>query len=115
MQMGIEMLTVKPEGPFLIRPKRVYGGQVRREPDNYLGYSDHCPDLALLLDGELTVFDLKVFDPIGSTAEGAGERGGYVAFGNTMERANVDVVLMGRRGRGIAGFFNTTGAPGRAT
>ena len=74
-----------------------------------LGYSDHRPDLALLLDGELTVFDLKVFDPIGSTSESAGERGGHVGFGNTAERAN-DVVL-GRRGRGAAGFFNwRTGA-----
>ena len=89
--------------------RRAYGGQVRREPDNYLGYSDHRPDLALLLDGELTVFDLKVFDPIGSTLENAGERGGHVGFGNTAERAN-DVVL-GRRGRGAAGFFNRkTGA-----
>ena len=89
--------------------RRAYGGQVRREPDNYLGYSDHRPDLALLLDGELTVFDLKVFDPIGSTSESAGERGGHVGFGNTAERAN-DVVL-GRRGRGAAGFFNRkTGA-----
>ena len=34
---------------------RVYGGQVRREPDNYSGYSDHRPDLAVLLDSELTV------------------------------------------------------------
>jgi len=39
--------------------RRVYGGQVRREPDNYRGYSDHRPDLALLLEGTLKVFDLN--------------------------------------------------------
>ena len=42
----------------------MYGGQLRREPDNYHGYSDHRPDLALLVEGTLKVFDLKVFDPI---------------------------------------------------
>ena len=30
--------------------------------------SDHRPDLTLLLEGVLTVFDLKVFAPIGSDA-----------------------------------------------
>ena len=29
--------------------RRVYGGQVRREPMDYRGYSDHRPDLTLLL------------------------------------------------------------------
>ena len=81
--------------------RRVYGGQVRREPTDYREYSDHRPDLTLLLDGDLIVFDLKVFDPIGSTAAEAALRGGYVAFGNTAERA-LEVVL-GWRQRGQAG------------
>ena len=42
--------------------------------------------------------------PVFSMAYERYERGGYVAFGNTAERAN-DVVL-GRRGRGVSGFFN---------
>ena len=91
--------------------RRVYGGQVRREPDNYQGYSDHRPDLALLLDGGLSVFDLKVFDPISSTPGKTGERGAYVGFGNTAGRAR-DVVL-GRRQRGKKGdkaFNPRTGA-----
>lgn len=90
--------------------RRAYGGQVRREPSDYRGYSDHRPDLTMLLDGELTVFDLKVFDPIGSTPGNAGERGAYVGFGNTWERAR-DAVL-GRRQRGEAGraFNRRTGA-----
>ena len=49
-------------------------GQVRREPMDYRGYSDHRPDLTLLLDGVLTVFDLKVFDSIGSRADGQTSR-----------------------------------------
>ena len=53
---------------------------------------------------------MKVFDPIASTSKSAGERGGFVAFGNTAERAN-DVVL-GRRGRGAAGFFNRRAGAG---
>ena len=68
--------------------RRVYGGQVRCEPDNYSGYSGHRPDLAVLLDGELTVFGLKVFDPIGSLPADVSERGAHVAFGNTAEHAN---------------------------
>ena len=60
---------------------------MRREPDNYYGYSDHRPDLALCIEGSLTVFDLKVFDPISSAPDAAGERDAYVAFGNTAERA----------------------------
>ena len=93
--------------------RRAYGGQVRREPSDYRGYSDHRPDLTMLLDGELTVFDLKVFDPIGSTPGNAGERGAYVGFGNTWERAR-DAVL-GRRQRGEAGraFNRSTGTGAR--
>ena len=91
--------------------RRVYGGQVRREPDNYQGYSDHRPDLALLLNGGLSVFDLKVFDSISSTPGKTGERSAYVSFGNTAGRAR-DVVL-GRRQRGKKGdkaFNPRTGA-----
>jgi len=67
--------------------RRVYGGQVRREPDNYRGYSDHRPDLTLLLEGTLKVFDLKVYDPIGSAPGEAGLRGAYIGLGNTAEAA----------------------------
>ena len=81
--------------------RRVYGGQVTREPANYAGYSDHRPDMALLLDGDLTVLDLKVFDPVGSRPGEAAVRGGHVAFGNTAEAA--DAVVLGRRERGEKG------------
>ena len=90
--------------------RRVYGGQVRREPDNYFGYSDHRPDLTLCVEGSLVAFDLKVFDPISSTPDDAGERGAYLAFGNTAERA--EEVVLGRRGRGEEGggtFCRATG------
>ena len=77
----------------------MYGGQLRREPDNYHGYSDHRPDLALLVEGTLKVFDLKVFDPISSVPGQTGLRGAYVGFGNTAEAA-ADAVV-GRRRRGV--------------
>ena len=32
--------------------RRVYGGQAKREPDNYFGYSDHRPDLTLCIEGQ---------------------------------------------------------------
>ena len=89
--------------------RRVYGGQVRREPDNYRGYSDHRPDLALLLEGTLKVFDLKVFDPISSVPGETRLRGAYVGFGNTAEAAH-DAVR-GRRRRGV----KTDGAYNRRT
>ena len=79
--------------------RRVYGGQLRREPDNYHGYSDHRPDLALLVEGTLKVFDLKVFDPISSVPGQTGLRGAYVGFGNTAEAA-ADAVV-GRRWHGV--------------
>ena len=78
----------------------MYGGQLRREPDNYHGYSDHRPDLALLVEGTLKVFDLKVFDPISSVSGQTGLRGAYVGFGNTAEAA-ADAVVVGRRRRGV--------------
>ena len=37
-------------------------------PADCTEYSDHRPDLTLLLKGLLTVFDLKVFAPIGPHA-----------------------------------------------
>ena len=89
----------------------MYGGQLRREPDNYHGYSDHRPDLALLVEGTLKVFDLKVFDPISSVPGQTGLRGAYVGFGNTAEAA-ADAVVVGRR-RGVPAdgrFDRRTGA-----
>ena len=81
--------------------RRVYGGQARREPDDYYGYSDHRPDIALLIEGNLTALDLKIYDPLGSQPANAGERGAYVACGNTAEAANARV--LGRRERGSEG------------
>ena len=81
--------------------RRVYGGCARYEPQDYIGYSDHRPDITLLVEGSLTAFDLKVFDPIGSQPATTEERGAYVAFGNTAEVA--DGRVLGRRGRGVAG------------
>ena len=66
--------------------RRVYGGQARREPDNYYGYSNHRPDIALLVEGNLTALDLKVFDPLGSEPAKADERGAYVGFGKSATR-----------------------------
>ena len=55
--------------PLLIQAPAAHGA-------DYRGYSDHRPDLTLLLDGNLTVFDLKVFNPIGSRADTCKLRGG---------------------------------------
>ena len=83
--------------------RRVYGGQLLREPDNYHGYSDHRPDLALLVEGTLKVFDLKVFDPISSVPGQTGLRGAYVGFGNTAEPAADAKDLQQKSGNGMAG------------
>ena len=90
--------------------RRVYGGQAKYEPADYAGYSDHRPDITLLLEGSLTALDLKVFDPVGSKPAAAGERGGHVGFGNTAEEANA--LVLGRRERGVEGtrFNRRTGA-----
>ena len=90
--------------------RRVYGGQVRREPADCTEYSDHRPDLTLLLEGLLTVFDLKVFAPIGSDAGEVGLRGGFVGFGNTAPHGQL--LVHGRRERlGPPATFNpNTGA-----
>ena len=58
------------------------------------------PDLTLMAD-ELTVYDLKVFDPLGSDSAAFSIRGSRVAFGNTMPEAREKV--LGRRERGVAG------------
>ena len=86
--------------------RRVYGGQARREPGDYYGYSDHRPDVALLVEGTLTALDLKMYNPIGSQPADAGERGGFVAFGNTAEAANARVLGRRERGREGDGAFN---------
>ena len=90
--------------------RRVYGGQVRREPADCSEYSDHRPDLTLLLEGLLTVFDLKVFAPIGSDAGEVELRGGFVGFGNTAPHGQL--LVHGRRERlGPPATFNpNTGA-----
>ena len=93
--------------------RRVYGGQVQREPSNYSGYSDHRPDLTLLLDGMLTAFDLKVFDPLGSDPSKVEERAGYVAFGATLERAQTVVLGRSERGHEGDGAFNRLTGEGR--
>ena len=91
--------------------RRVYGGQASYEPRDYADYSDHRPDITLLIDGALQVLDVKIFDPIGSRLQDTGERGAYVACGNTHEAA-VDVVL-GRRERPGEGRFNRRTGAGR--
>ena len=59
------------------------------------------PDITLMVEGSLTAFDLKVYDPVGSDATKIQERGAYVGFGNTKEDA--DGRVLGRRGRGRKG------------
>ena len=84
--------------------RRVYGAQVSREPGDYCSYSDHRPDLTLLLEGALRIFDLKVLDPLGAEASGVGARGAFVAFGNTEPRARA--MVLGRAERAGEGVFN---------
>ena len=89
--------------------RRVWGTQARYEPKDYHDYSDHRPDLTLMAD-ELTVYDLKVFDPLGSDSAAFSIRGSHVAFGNTLPGAREKV--LGRRERGAANgkaFCPTTG------
>ena len=65
---------------------------------------------ALLLEGVLTVFDLKVFAPIGSDAGEVELRGGFVGFGSTAPRGQL--LVHGRRERlgPPANFIASTGA-----
>ena len=67
------------------------------EPSNYHDYSDHRPDLTLLLEA-LRALELKVFDPIGAAASDVGQRGAFVAFGNTRPASRE--VALGRQQRG---------------
>ena len=46
----------------------------------------------------LQVLDVKVFDPIGSAAGDVGERGAFVAMGNTAPRAQAAVMRTQQRG-----------------
>ena len=83
---------------------------MRREPADLTESCDHRPDLALLLEGVLTVFDLKVFAPIGSDAGEVELRGGFVGFGNTAPAGQL--LVHGRRERlgPPANFIASTGA-----
>ena len=72
--------------------RRVYGGQVRREPADLTESCDPRPDLALLLEGVLTVFDLKVFAPIGSDGRAWARAGGGAAQGGGVARQQADRV-----------------------
>ena len=45
--------------------------------------ADIAPCIALLVEGNLTALNLKIFDPLGSQPAQADERGAYVGFGNT--------------------------------
>ena len=56
-----------------------------------------CPKALQLLEGVLTVFDLKVFAPIGSDAGEVELRGGFVGFVNTAPRGQL--LVHGRRER----------------
>ena len=90
--------------------RRVWGATVAAEPQNYRDYSDHRPDLTIM-ELALRVFDLKIFDPVGSDPSAVGMRGVYVAFGNTRPAAREAV--LGLRERGVAGgaaFNPRTGA-----
>ena len=76
-----------------------------------MGAPNHRPDLALLVEGTLKTFDLKVFDPISSVPGQTGLRGAYVGFGNTAEAAADAVVGRQRRGVPADGRFDRrTGA-----
>eukprot|EP00964_Phaeocystis_antarctica_P029802 scaffold16809_cov77-Phaeocystis_antarctica.AAC.1 len=92
--------------------RQAYGGQVRREPDNCMGYSDHRPDLALLLDGELTVFDLKVFSTRLARRRRALASGAGTSASATRRSARTTWFW---GGAGAAPQVSSTGAPGRAT
>ena len=90
--------------------RRVWGAAVTAEPQSYRDYSDHRPDLTIM-ELALRVFDLKIFDPVGSDPSAVGMRGAYVAFGNTRPAAREAV--LGLRERGVAGgaaFNPRTGA-----
>jgi len=78
--------------------RRVYGSMVKKEPQNYEDYSDHRPDLTLMLDTFMAL-DLKVFDPLGAAAADVEQRGAFVAFGNTAPEATR--VVNGRLQRGV--------------
>ena len=67
---------------------------------DYHDYSDHRPDLTILLD-QLWAFDLKVFDPVGSEPGDVCGRGAFVAMGNTRPEARA--VVHGVEERGVAG------------
>ena len=53
----------------------------------------------------LRAFDLKVFDPLGSTEGEVEHRGAFVAFGNTRPRARELVLGLRERGAPADGTF----------
>ena len=68
----------------------VWGGRVRREPQDHAAYSRHRPDLVLLGLGQASVnilCDLKLFSPFSSDPAAVQAPGARVGFGNTRPRA----------------------------
>ena len=83
---------------------------MRTEPQDYRDYSDHRPDLTIM-ELALRVYDLKIFDPLGSDPSAVGVRGAYVAMGNTRPEARAAVLGLRERGADGDGAFNPrTGA-----
>jgi hypothetical protein len=68
----------------------------------------HRPDLTIR-SNRLRCFDLKLFDPIGSHPAEAATRGSYLAFGNTIERADDLVLGRAERNPGAGEFNRRTG------
>ena len=87
----------------LRRPSAARAGARRATPST----ARHRPDLTVLLEGLLIVFDLKVFAPNGSDAGEVELLGGFVAFGNSTPRGQL--LVHGRRERlGPPATFNKT-------
>jgi hypothetical protein len=84
--------------------KRVYGAQLTYEPKDSARYSDHRPDFVLRLNGVDYVWDVKVFDPLGSSPSKLDVRGATVGFGNTAPDAHK--LVLGLRQQGVPGDGN---------
>ena len=93
------------------RLRGVWGSAVEYEAPGYLEYSDTRPDVAIHKASGLWLGDTKVKDPIGSDASAAGQRGAFVAFGNTLPEARLEVLGRVQRGQPDGPRFNrVTGA-----